>query len=263
MGRISSGLKASLHVGIGWQMLPGAAAYTRRLGPQRSARRRRCESARERSAVGFARSTASKPARLLEIRRRHEQVEELSDPRPREPHPARHGGAVGDEAPVEAPLQLVREGEHVGELRGKRIWFSFIDAEKACLPVAVLCATLKVSHRSQYAWSTRPEANVVAREFTVEPGWLYAIGYVSPIEHELRLTLEIRAARHDGSRIGGASGVARSWPRRRLRVRTQSEGVKAKRVVPSLQIASNGAFAAPASRDLSGESQCRAPKLRL
>lgn len=52
------------------------------------------------------------------VGREDEQVEELRDAGPREPQPARHGGPVGDVAPVDGPLQVVREGEHLGDLGG-------------------------------------------------------------------------------------------------------------------------------------------------
>lgn len=41
---------------------------------------------------------------VLEIRRQEQEVEELADPRPREPQLPRHVGPVGDRAPVDGGL---------------------------------------------------------------------------------------------------------------------------------------------------------------
>lgn len=55
---------------------------------------------------------------VLEIRRQEQKVEELGHPRSRQPQLPRHGGPVGDGAPVDGGLQVVREGELLGDLGG-------------------------------------------------------------------------------------------------------------------------------------------------
>ena len=54
----------------------------------------------------------------MEIGRQEQEVEELGLPRSRQPQLPRHGGPVGDGAPVDGGLQVVREGELLGDLRG-------------------------------------------------------------------------------------------------------------------------------------------------
>jgi len=52
---------------------------------------------------------------LLEVGGQHEQVEELRDPRSREPQLARQGGLVGHQPAFDGGLQVVRERELAGQ----------------------------------------------------------------------------------------------------------------------------------------------------
>ncbi len=53
--------------------------------------------------------------------------------------------------------------------RGTPLWVRFIDAEKVCFPITLLCRTLRVSRSGYYAWQQRgPSARAVADEQLTE-----------------------------------------------------------------------------------------------
>lgn len=68
---------------------------------------------RLRAVDGFERQDG-----VLEVGRQEQEVEELGDPRPREPQLPRHVGPISDGAPVDGCLQVVRERELLGDLGG-------------------------------------------------------------------------------------------------------------------------------------------------
>lgn len=93
--------------------------------------------------------------------------------------------------------------------------FAFIEAEKACFPVAMMCRVLEVSRAGFYAWRRRPEAARVAedRRLAVEVAAIYAESrqrYGSP-----RVHAELRSRGKATSR----KRVAKSMRRQGLRAR--------------------------------------------
>ena len=78
--------------------------------------------------------------------------------------------------------------------------FRFVDAEKACFPVTVMCRVLRVSTSGFYAWRRRPESARAAgdRRLTVLVREAYEVGrryYGSPRVHRELAAHGIRVSR--------------------------------------------------------------------
>jgi len=52
----------------------------------------------------------------LQVGREEEKIQQLRDPRLREPQRARHGGPIRHQSPVYRPLEAVRQGEHTSHV---------------------------------------------------------------------------------------------------------------------------------------------------
>jgi putative transposase len=110
--------------------------------------------------------------------------------------------------------------------------FSFIAAEKANYPVAVMCRALGVKRSSFYAWERRPPSDRV-----LEDAWLTEKikqihqanrgVYGSPRIHaELRLRQGIRVSRKRVERLMRAAAISGLAPRKRRRTTIRVRGVR-------------------------------------
>lgn len=104
--------------------------------------------------------------------------------------------------------------------------FAFIEAEKACFPVTLMCRVLAVSRAGFYAWRRRPPAARTRQDQTlaVAVASIYAENhgrYGSPrVQMELRARGQ-RSGRKRIARLMRAQGL-RARPRRRYRTTTDS-----------------------------------------
>src|SRR5580658_8218685 len=113
------------------------------------------------------------------------------DPARRQEHGTDGGGAQAREPAVAAGARNPKKSD--GLLRqGEPVRFGFIETEKACYPVALLCRVLDVSRSGFYAWRKRaasPRA-VEDQRLTLEVSAIYTESrrrYGSPRVHmELR-----------------------------------------------------------------------------
>jgi putative transposase len=101
--------------------------------------------------------------------------------------------------------------------------FRFIDAKKACFPVAVLCQCLGVSRSGYYAWAKRPESerSKSDRALSVEVAAVHQKSrgrYGSPRVHAELRARGVHVARKHVARLMRQQGL-RARPRRRF-VRT-------------------------------------------
>jgi putative transposase len=110
--------------------------------------------------------------------------------------------------------------------------FSFIAAEKANYPVAVMCRALAVKRSSFYAWERRPPS-----QRALEDAWLTEKikqihranrgVYGSPRIHaELRLAHGIRVSRKRVERLMRAAAISGLGPRKRRRTTIRVQGVR-------------------------------------
>lgn len=114
--------------------------------------------------------------------------------------------------------------------------FRFIDAEKACFPVATMCRVLKVTCGGYYAWRKRPESTRACRNRAllgeIQATHTASRGtYGSPRVHRELVAQGSAVGRHRVARLMHQAGIkARS--KRRFRKTTQSD--HANPIVPNL-----------------------------
>jgi putative transposase len=105
--------------------------------------------------------------------------------------------------------------------------FAFVDAEKACFPVAMLCQALRVSRAGYYAWCTRPESQHSRddRRLEVEVRAAYEAGrryYGSPRVHAEIKAQGVRVGRNRVIRLMREQGL-RARLHRRFKCTTKAD----------------------------------------